>query len=333
MYARLKNRIELLLAYGRKSRLKSMPVEAIIEATNACNLQCRMCPQRHMTRPVGYMEFALFVKIIEQIKDRVEMVYLHGAGEPLLHPKIFEMIAFCKKHKLRVGISTNATLIDESAAEKLIQGGVDYIIVAMDAAKKETYEKIRRGADFDAVTSNIRRLLKVKTAQKADNFIVLQLVCLDENKNEIKEFFEQWKYEKAINEIRVKPAIDYLSGNAKKVAQQAPCVQIWRNLNIYWDGTVVPCCFDCNQRYPIGNVAGLSVREAWNAAALQSLRKSHSKGLMHTITLCGECDFAQPTYPAFVGMMFFDGLAVKKMLPFIERIILRNSGLKKLFFK
>jgi MoaA/NifB/PqqE/SkfB family radical SAM enzyme len=52
---------------------------------------------------------------------------------------------------------TNATLLRESAGQAILDTGLDSLVVSIDGATRSTYERIRRGASFDAVLRNIER--------------------------------------------------------------------------------------------------------------------------------------------------------------------------------
>ena len=136
-----------------------MPRLIGIETTNRCNLACIMCKRNSMTRPLGDMSLELFKKIIDEVKNFVEFVWLQDMGEPLLHKDIFNMIEYCAKNGVMCGISTNATVMDEKTIDKIIQSPLNLIMFAFDGAAKETYERIRINAHYDKVVRNIQSFL------------------------------------------------------------------------------------------------------------------------------------------------------------------------------
>ena len=52
--------------------------------------------------------------------------------------------------------TTNATLLNDTISKKIIDSGVDVVFFSVDGASKETFEKIRVGANFERVKENIR---------------------------------------------------------------------------------------------------------------------------------------------------------------------------------
>ena len=140
-----------------QTRLVPPPDRMYIESTNLCNLDCVMCPTglKQISRPKGYMDFDLFKAIVDEMAPHVKATTLHIWGEPLLHPRIYDMIAYCRRHGLHSEISTNATLLDEESSRKIVDGGLGAIYLCLDGATPETYEKVRRRGDFEEARDKI----------------------------------------------------------------------------------------------------------------------------------------------------------------------------------
>ena len=73
------------------------PVTLQVEITNGCNLRCAMCFQRTMVRPVQLMTVEVFRRVIDQAVGWVRHVQLANFGEPLLHPRIHELVAYAAR--------------------------------------------------------------------------------------------------------------------------------------------------------------------------------------------------------------------------------------------
>lgn len=315
------NRIKLTTSYflGR-SKVWGMPVEASIEITTRCNLACLMCPRGKINRPIKDMSWPVFKKVIAEIKDYAELVYLHGLGEPLLNKNLFKMIAHAKKQGLPVGISTNAAFLDKEKAGKLLNSGIDYVIFAIDAATKKTYEKVRVGGNFKRVEQNIKNFLQMKKKSKRAPFVVLQFITMPENENEANSFLEKWRYSGA-EAVRVKPVVDFFGRRKpKRVNTSLRCLYPYRMVNVYYDGTVVPCCQDNFGQYVLGNIKEKSLREIWNGPRAQRLRRKLAAQKRNEVSLCRQCRYPQPSAWGILGVTLFDNLKVKKILPFLERL-------------
>ena len=159
--------IQLFFHFKRKSiELPFYPIRLWIEPTNDCNYACVMCPNKDL-QDKGYMEFTLFQKIIDQVKSSTFDINIVHRGESLLHPQIIEMITYAKSHDLYVRMHTNGSLLTEEMAVKILRAGLDQISFSFDGYDKETYEKIRKGGNFDQTFRNIIRFLEIKKEKRS----------------------------------------------------------------------------------------------------------------------------------------------------------------------
>ncbi|MFH1722131.1 MAG: radical SAM/SPASM domain-containing protein, partial [Candidatus Altiarchaeota archaeon] len=261
MVSKILNRLSLLESYLlKKPEVKGVPPNIGVEVTNRCNLKCVMCARKEMTRKVGDMSLKLLKKIIGDSKESLEFVDLQSLGEPLLHKNFTEIIDYCKTNSVSCGFSTNATLLSQERSEDILGSGVDHITLAFDGATPETYEKIRQGAEYDTVVRNIRHFLELKNEKKSECFVVIQCIYMRETEDEIKAFKTMWSVP-GVDALRIRQ-VTYsikkdVSGDEKYVnpKRSMPCLWLWREPHIHWDGTVVPCCQDVNGDYPLGNIA------------------------------------------------------------------------------
>ena len=149
-----------------------LPEYLQIEPVGQCNLKCRMCPVtfRQEGTPYGppaFMEFQEFCEIIGEAAG-VKELHLQGLGEPMMHPRFFDMVTYAVSKNLYVTTNTNATLITEQRATRCLSSGLHEIHISLDGATAETYECIRVGSHFDRVIRNLRRLIQVKHEVKTD---------------------------------------------------------------------------------------------------------------------------------------------------------------------
>jgi radical SAM protein with 4Fe4S-binding SPASM domain len=305
----------------RKKTTAALPSVIGIETTSRCNLDCKMCPRQEMTREKGDMDIELFKKISDSIKDRVEFIWLQDYGEPFLNKDIFEMIRYAKKSGLKTGISTNATVLHEGITDNIISSGLDYIIFAFDGATKETYEKVRKGAQYEKVTQNIRRFIARKNELRADIFTVIQCIFMSDTEKEIKAFKRMWKI-KGVDGIRIRQ-VTYSGGKGKFKNRLIgrPCYWLWSDPHIKWDGTVVPCCQDVNAVYPLGNIKDKSFDAIWNSEKMVLLREMHISGKFRELPLCKNCNMYQPNTLLIAGSSIFNYLTINKLVPAVESFI------------
>lgn len=290
------NRDNLIKSYVEGRLIsESYPIELIIEPTNYCNLNCIMCPRDRMERNIGMMDFRLFKKIIDESKDYVEFAYLHLFGEPLFHKDIFKMIKYAEKAGIKVGLSTNATILTEKNTLNLLKTNLHLLILSLDNPSKEIYQEVRAGGNYDQLEKNIHFFLNElgKSIKKPE--VVLQMIDLDRNSAEKNSFESKFSMFSDIN-IKIKEACNWAGQieeinklvNSKSMANDSKCFEPWRALTIYWDGKVVPCCFDFDGAHILGNVNCSTIKSIWNGTLMQEFRKKHLTNRTQ-INLCKSC--------------------------------------------
>ncbi len=177
-------------AYERGATTTSEgPIEAFFEIAARCNLRCQMCAINYDARYKNSAErpaiFApeLFGRLAGAFPTLVR-AYLFGLGEPLLNPHLPEYVRRLASTGVEVWFNTNATLIDDEKAEELAAAGAGRITVSIDGATRETYERIRRGGSFDAVTRGIRALVEAGRRHGRPN-VNLSFVAMRSNIEEL----------------------------------------------------------------------------------------------------------------------------------------------------
>jgi len=143
-----------------------------VEPTNACNLACRTCVRHAWNEPEGFMTWDVFEVVVDGLAggegdgggggaagpDAARTVAFMGLGEPLLHPRFFDMVRLAKRRGLRVEVTTNALLLDRPLAEELAAVGLDQLVVSIDGASAEAFGRVRSGASLEQVVENVRFL-------------------------------------------------------------------------------------------------------------------------------------------------------------------------------
>ena len=281
------------------------PDRLYIESTNICNLSCIMCPtgRKEQVRKKGYMDFELFKDIVDQMAPWVQATTLHIWGEPLLHPRLFDMISYCRAKGLRSEISTNATLLNEERSKQILAAGLDAIYLCLDGMRPETYELIRVNADYEKTNANIRRFIALKQAGGyRDPFVSLQIIEMEKTMGEVNEFVTAWQL-LGVDRINVKP-FDSWAGQVTDInalraddgqpkLQRYACPNLWYHTHIYWDGRIAMCDRDFNLAHDLGNVRSadgvVRVLENWNGPKMQALRRAHVQNQLDQVIPCNTC--------------------------------------------
>jgi MoaA/NifB/PqqE/SkfB family radical SAM enzyme len=139
-----------------------------IEPVGQCNLRCRMCPislrpESAPGQPPAFMDFGMFKSLIDQFGD-IDELHLQGLGEPLMHPRFFDMVSHAAQRGIRVSTNTNMTLVTERRAAECVASGLHTLHASLDGAHAASYEAIRLQASFPKVIRNLRRLVAARRA-------------------------------------------------------------------------------------------------------------------------------------------------------------------------
>jgi len=282
-----------------------------------------MCPHSKMKREKGNMEFSLFKKVIDQVKDYVEVVDLDLYGEFTFNPDWREMISYAKSRGLFTVLNTNATLFDDEIIEGLCESELDFLSISFDGASANVYEKIRVGAKYEKTMENINRFIE----NNHSIFSVIQIIHTTETENEIEEFRNKWK-KSGFDAVRVKEYIPFdpqkgeLDPHNKKKDKTRPgaCLFLWKNIVVCQDGAVVPCCVDYDKIYVLGDANTQSIEEVWNGKPMRHIREKHARGEFRDIKLCKHCrPFTSNPILILLGA-FIDDAMRRKIMPMIEEI-------------
>ncbi len=289
---------QLFQQYRKKSvELKNPPLRFWIELSAECNLRCLMCPNKDLpARQKGFMEIELFKKIIAEIKDFAQEINLHHRGESLLHPQFNQVLKQLAEEGMQAKLHTNGTLLDE---EK-IRAIVDYqslkrVSFSFDGFKKDDYEKIRVGANFEQTVDRILELLKYrKRKNKKYPLVALEVIALSARQLEnIKhsEVLKKFK-EAGLDELKIKKSHNwagYLNSGLEKKSFSA-CTFLWNAMVILYDGRVSACAQDFFGKLIMGDLNEKTVQKIWNDLPLVNLRKVMTSRNISSQLICSNCD-------------------------------------------
>lgn len=147
--ASLSQRFKLLKGLLHGEKAFTGPLYVDIDLTSRCNIRCIGCPyhsplqeKNPMASMQGRdMDVDLFKRLVVELQAMgTNSIILQGSGEPLLHPRTPEMIAFAKGLGLRVVLLTNGTLLTSDICSALIDSGLDLVKVSLWAANRDQYE-------------------------------------------------------------------------------------------------------------------------------------------------------------------------------------------------
>jgi len=178
-----------LTILGKPLKVHNRPLHFQLEPATGCNLRCRMCqvpdypPEKFKNMPLEK-----FRHIFDQI-DPIK-VALSGAGEPFLNPDLLGIIRYAAGRGASVLTTTNFTLCTKKL-EEIVDSGLSLIKISIDAARQDTYAKIR-GRDFhERIVRDIRKLQRIKKEKQSKTpYMRLQFVLQADSISEIGEVVE-----------------------------------------------------------------------------------------------------------------------------------------------
>jgi 12,18-didecarboxysiroheme deacetylase len=182
-----------VLRYGRNSA--AMPSNllqfsndkkpvVIWNITEKCNLNCQHCYAATAVSSEPELTFAEGKKLIDDLSEFGCPVILFSGGEPLLRPDLTELVDYAVSKGIRAVISTNGTLIEQNAAEKLKKIGLSYVGISLDGLR-EMHDRFRASPGaFDEAMNGIR------TCMNAGLKVGLRFTVCRENAGEIPAIFK-----------------------------------------------------------------------------------------------------------------------------------------------
>lgn len=311
-------------AYVKPEKPWGWPVYLQIEPTTLCNLQCALCPVTEgLGRPTGNMNFEFFKKCIDEIGDYVFFIILWDWGEPFINPAIYDMIAYAKRKGIKIVSSTNGHVFAKEAnAEKLINSGIDSIIVAIDGTTQETYEHFRKSGSLDTALQGARNLVAYKrTINSPTPIINLRFIVMKHNEHEIPEMKrlakslnvdvltiktlnpydiysenrdeKQAYYNTYLPDAEHYKRFEYVGHgiNRHRVRRKPTCNKLWDGLNIRWNGTLSLCSYDYKETYALGDAKTDTIKHIWSGPSYRAIRRQFRSD-WEQIQICNHCTYA-----------------------------------------
>lgn len=297
-----------------------------IEVTTHCNLRCVICEHTYWKEKCRHMTFEQFKHIVDQF-PKLKWIGLTGIGESFLNPDFMKMLKYVKQKGIYVELYDTFYFLDEAKSRELIKLGIDMLILSIDGATKETYEKIRVNSNFERVVGNIKRFVQLKKEmnshfpQQDVHFIInkynmhetvkfIELakeIGIDGNVrfttllsvyNEIKNLGVQIPDEVIKKTNRRAKELGINTGwnkNIPKDRKPMTNCTVWIMPFIFVTGEAICCCAtneanrrDFQKQHSFGNVFKTPFRQIWNSQRYKRFRKDVISG-KHVPIQCIGC--------------------------------------------
>lgn len=241
-----------------------------IEITSVCNLACSFCPPT--ARAKGLIKVEQFNKILDEIRPHTKYIYLHVKGEPLLHPRIDQLLDAAHAKGFKVNITTNGTLIKKNREKILGKPAlrqINFSLHSFDGHEgSENREKylgdilnfVRESREYNTIISY--RLWNLQQDHVSDVAARRNRETLEILENEynldyrIEEKVEPGKGVKIAPHVYLNQDHEFRWPSLLEPEDEGKgfCHALRSQAAILVDGTVVPCCLDGEGVINLGNV-------------------------------------------------------------------------------
>lgn len=191
---------------------------------------------------------------ILKIAGKSNRIALHGNGEPLLSPYFFDCLDIAKEMEFtNIDFSTNGLLITDEVCEKLKQyaGVISWVRVSVNTLKRELFNRINTGSDYDLVMANTQKLIN----HNLPFTVCIQLLKTNDNQdesiNDFKNAFSGYFNVKVTDYTTFSNLVD---NNGLNNDDHRTCPYGNDFINIHWDGDMNGCCIDVTKQQIYGNV-------------------------------------------------------------------------------
>ncbi|NQT88309.1 radical SAM protein [bacterium] len=291
----------------------ALPPMVQIEPTNACNLQCPLCPTGSgmKPRPTGHMAWDTFQTILDELGDTLVGAVLYSWGEPFLHPRMTDMVAACTARNIATVTSTNGHFLQTpEEAEAIVDAGLGALVIAIDGSDQDTYESFRRSGNIHKVIRCATLVEEAKAHRGSPvPYTALRTVVTEANRADLGNI-ERVARETGVNMFSYKSVCRQFEAGALEAfepsdpdlaryrydesgqRQAVPfrCRYPFRQPTIFWDGAVVGCEYDYELETPWGRIGEQPFPAIWRNAQADALRRAIHSGKGRP-AFCGRCPY------------------------------------------
>ena len=321
-------RIELDLKLRRETT-RALPYCLVIDPANACTLRCPFCPtgRNKGTRTKGLLRWEDYVKVMDQLGPYLLKTEFYNWGEPTLNPRLYDMISYAKGFGMETYLSSHLNDFGPEDARKMLDSGLDFLILSFDGASQETYARYREGGDFDKALENLRVLLAARAARGAKKpFIAWKFLVFRHNEHEIetardlsrslgvdlflpapaaipladwvpvKEGARFYPEKKPAGETQT--MLNHRDSLRVKAAALPTCAWPWLGAVVNANGSVSPCCGVEDEKDDFGSAFAGPLKPLFNNENFRAARAFLASGRKpESPNICASCGFAGDINP------------------------------------
>jgi len=281
--------------------------EVRYEVTDNCNANCIMCPreEHEFGREHGIMDQAKYEKSIDEVVSLgATKVVLTGFGEPMLDKKLEQKVAYAKAKGLSTYIITNGSVLTGKRAQGLLEAGLDEMRVSFYGMHSKSYNAVMQGLEFEKTRAGLLSFIEMRNRLGSATKVQLSYLVLPENEADMEAFKTYW--EPRVEAIEVWKPHNFGDGKdyRERTDNQLEKTTCGRPdngpLQIQWNGEVIPCCYDYNNKIILGNAFESPVLDILNGPKYRLLRYAHRQSKFDLFPYCDQCDQLLPHADALV---------------------------------
>lgn len=296
---------------ARVEIVSSLPVKITLQTTDACNLDCPHC-QIPKEAKGARMDARIFEQVVAELFPTLVELHPTNLGEPFAWPLFERLCEEMARYGVLLDLTTNGTLLSEERISWLVPIARD-VKVSFDGATAPTFERLRRGAAFDAVCLNVRRLAVALVGAQARPSIALQMTLMRSNFRELPDlvrlaadlgarrvtayhlfsFNSAMDAESLMHDLSVwEPVLADALGVGEKLGielccaepsgsggrqqlEEVACHLPWHEAWVDVDGAVLPC--HSHGGDIAGNLHEASFAEIWNGEFYRQIRRAFGR--------------------------------------------------------
>jgi MoaA/NifB/PqqE/SkfB family radical SAM enzyme len=301
------------------------PVVINMELSNKCNERCVFCrdekgnifdlnpnkenPSEFIQK--GRMDFDIFSKIVNEVKDHSLLIIPYVNGEPFIYKHIDKVLKLLKQNRSGSILSTNGILLNNKNIDLVLEENLDQIKIHVSGYTNPIHQIEHLMGDVEEIKKNLINLSNKIKEKKSRIIVMIDYILYDHNKHELelfKKFAKDLNFNFSIrpgNPFQLKEKKGYTESKQPEInASEIACEWLWKVLTVNWNGDLLPCCdyVVWSKTHGYGTVITElndlnrnkkivpDIKSIWNGDKIIEMRTTHSKSGRKTIPICSGCN-------------------------------------------
>lgn len=242
-------------------------------------MRCNFCPHPQLQRPKQHMPMEVFEEA-SQYFVRGQTLGLYMMGDPLLHPRLLDMIDIAKVKGCKPEIATNSLAFsNEAFRTQILLSGLEYIILDMSRWKELPTVMDRAFLNIENLIKDYRYLaLKGRELPT----LAFQIVTNPKHQQDFPDFVKLLARDFPKKALLKRKFLDTWAGQMQALydytdvhppEKRTPCHEPFNRVALLQNGDVVPCCRDANGLTVYGNIMSHSMYEIWVGPVVEKVRQ------------------------------------------------------------